>query len=123
MHDMTVCVCVCVWLPVCVTLHWLATALQSAAGGTHPDRKSHVMQLPWRPVRDAARIYKSMLCLPVIVDEEKRKLSVGAYCVYIAHLCACLCLTVQSAVARSSCARCETLSPCTETDTPTISYQ
>lgn len=47
---------------------------------------------------------------------------------YTTVLCVCVCLTEQSAVARSSWARWETLSLCTETDTNnvlpgTIQYQ
>lgn len=119
MQYMIVCACVCVWLPVCVALHWLSTALLSAAGGIHPDTKSHVPLLPWLPIKEAARIYKSMLSLSVIFEEKKGN-RVFVYCIFV---CARMGLTVQLAVARSSCARWETLSLCTETDTPTIAYQ
>lgn len=43
-------------LPVYVSLHWLSTAPLSAAGGTHPGRKSHVTLLPWLPIKEAARM-------------------------------------------------------------------
>lgn len=86
-----------VWLPECVSLHWLSTASLSAAGETHPDTKSHVLLLPWLPAKEA-RIFSINLKKTVCV----------------LHICVFVCLTEQSAVDRSSWARWETLSRWTE---------